>query len=131
MNDWFEDEMERARKVLIGDLWRRSVGLPEIGLQGTVSYDELARTEWSTLFERLMRNRLIQGAFRYGRMGAVGKKSYDWLPSLHKRLDEYERTGNLEMLVDVANGCLLEFVESKHPFKHFASDDDGDHVKGR
>ena len=34
---------------------------------------------------------------------------------MYRRLAAYGRTGNLEMLVDVANLCLLEFVEGRHP----------------
>lgn len=30
--------------------------------------------------------------------------------------------------LDVANLCLLEFVECRHPRKHWHSTDDGEHV---
>ena len=90
---------------------------------------ELFASEWSPEFEDLMRNRLVMGAFRYGLIGAKNKPTYNRVTAAIKRLAEYELTGNDELLVDVANFMLLEFVEGVHPFKHFAASDDGPHVE--
>ena len=68
-----------------------------------------------------MRNRLIMGALRYGQLGAEGKPTYARTNSMRNKLDEYDRTGNLELLVDIGNLSLCEFVESNHPNKHFHS----------
>lgn len=88
---------------------------------------DLARTEWSHRFERLMRNRLVIGAMRYGLLHAPGKKRWDRVAGMQKRLRQYQDTGNLEYLVDVANLALLEFEEGQHPNKHFGAAQDGDH----
>jgi hypothetical protein len=80
---------------------------------------ELEKSEWSPEFEKLMRNRLLVGALRYGRLRAVGKPAYDRIKGAQKRLKQYQQTGNLETLVDVANMMLLEFVEGQHPMRHF------------
>ena len=93
-----------------------------------VTLDELSRTEWSPNFERLMRNRLIMGALRYGRLHARNKRAYNRIASIRKRLDLYEQTGNLETLVDCANLCLMEFEETRHPLAHFDAADDKHHV---
>lgn len=85
--------------------------------------EDLERSEWSPQFEQLMRNRLIMGALRYGRLGAAGKKQYDRVASITKRIALYGATGNLEHLVDVANEALLEFVESRHPKRHWGTAD--------
>ncbi|MFO1461277.1 MAG: hypothetical protein U1G08_17975 [Verrucomicrobiota bacterium] len=91
---------------------------------------DLEASEWCPQFERLMRNRLIMGALRYGKINAPGKIPYARVPSMYRRLAAYGRTGNLEMLVDVANLCLLEFVEGRHPLRHFrAVDDSQEHVQ--
>jgi len=86
-------------------------------------------SEWDYRFETLCRNRLIMGAIRYGRMGALDKPQWDRIPDMIRRLKEYSRTHNEELLVDVSNLCQLEFVEGKHVDKHFKSVDDGQHTK--
>lgn len=91
--------------------------------------EELKKTEWSTKFETLMRNRLIMGALRYGRLKGKGKAKYNRVDSIKQRMDLYTETGNAEHLVDVANLCLLEFEEPNHPEFHFNSMDDGHHTK--
>ena len=96
-----------------------------------VSLKELQASEWSADFERLQRNRLIMGALRYGKLGAPGKPKYDRVASIQKRMDQYTKTGNLELLVDVANLCVCEFIEGRHPTRHFRAEDDGEHVAGR
>lgn len=95
----------------------------------TETLESLRQTEWSSLFETLMRNRLLVGRFRYGLMGDPAKANYDHVKSMKERLRLYEKTGNLEHLVDVANLCLVEFVHSKHPRKHFAAADDAIHCE--
>lgn len=97
----------------------------------------LERTEWNTefgcllhdylrkesipsdrgTFYRLMHNRLIMGAFRYGLFGDPKKMAlkYDRLGSVSKRLEVYQKTHNREYLVDIANMCMLEFCEG--PFR--------------
>ena len=93
------------------------------------SYNSLAESEWSPLFEQLMRNRLIMGALRYGLINAPNKPTYDRVASIKKRADLYKQTGNDEFLVDIANLCLLEFIEGIHPQKHFSAvDDTKEHV---
>ena len=84
-----------------------------------LSLAQLYATEWDTRFEQLMRNRMVMGALRYGRLGAPGKPQYDRLASIEKRLRIYRETGNTELLVDAANLCLIEFAEGSHPQKHF------------
>jgi hypothetical protein len=118
----FADRLEAYRKAAITDLWLRSAGLPETEVDRwarPVTYASLAASEWSPEFEQLMRNRLIMGALRYGRIGAPCKRQWDRVEGIRQRLDAYEEEGSLEMLVDVANLCLLEFCEGKHPLRHW------------
>lgn len=92
------------------------------------SFAELLKSQWSSKFERLMRNRLILGVFRYGKITRQSNLNYDRVGSAIKRLNLYKSTGNLEHLVDAANLCLLEFEHSEHPDKHFEAQDDSEHV---
>jgi len=90
---------------------------------------KLGQSEWSYEFEELMRNRLIMGAFRYGKLRAPGKPQFDRVAYAIRCLEQFRQTGNLEHLVDAANLCLVEFVEGKHPHRHFAAVDGGDHAE--
>jgi hypothetical protein len=89
------------------------------------SLKQLEESQWSPLFETLMRNRLIMGAFRYGPFNFPGyvRPKYNRIGSIKKRLTLYEQSGNTEVLVDIANLCLLEFVEGVHPKRHFHASD--------
>ena len=82
--------------------------------------------EWVPEFEQLQRNRLAMGCLRYGLIGAPGKKEWDRVQAIRKRLQQYEDTGNLECLVDVSNLSMLEFKEGKRPGRHWGALD-GDH----
>jgi len=93
------------------------------------SLEILKKTEWSERFEILMRNRLIMGAFRYGRLKEANKPTYNFVDALIDHLNTYKKDGNLEHLVDIANIALLEFEESKHPLKHFKTLDDSKHIE--
>jgi hypothetical protein len=95
------------------------------------SIEELAITQWNPEFERLMRNRLIMGAFRHGTFDSQVEdgSQFDSVESAKERLGLYQEGGNLERLVDAANLCLVEFTVGRHPKRHFEATDDGIHSK--
>jgi len=104
------------------NLWRWSAGVPELPAHPpNLDLDDLKRSEWSAAFEQGMRVRLLVGAFRYGLLGASGKPQYDRMDDILRRVGVYRRTGNVDMLFDIANAALLEFVEGVHPLRHLAS----------
>ncbi|MCK5432933.1 MAG: hypothetical protein KAJ03_09325 [Gammaproteobacteria bacterium] len=84
-------------------------------------YTNIKESEWSQPFEKLMRERLIMGAFRYGTMARKKKIDYDNAGSVLERINLYIEDGNLEHLVDIANICMIEFVTGAHPKRHFNS----------
>lgn len=88
----------------------------------------LRQTEWCQAFEQLMRNRLIMGAFRYGRFSEPRKGKYDCIRSIVERIALYREDGNLEHLVDVANLAMVEFACGQHPRRHFSALDDRIHA---
>lgn len=98
------------------------------------NFTDLEKSEWSPTFERLMRNRMLMGALRYGTMEEkrkVGRK-WDLVGGIEKKIKSYKETGNTEYLVDIANYCQIEFECGYHPNKHFAAlDDHSDHCKMR
>lgn len=94
-------------------------------------FELLQETEWSPLFEKYMRDRLLVGSFHYGLMHDRERPHMDYVGSMRKRAKLYWKTGNQEYLVDVANFALLEFVRKNcHPNPYFSAiDDDGVHVQ--
>lgn len=99
--------------------------------QPKININDLYKSEWSPDFEKLMRNRLVMGCLRYGPMGhgsqPKGKPTYDRCSSIRRRLENFEKDGNSEWLVDIANIALLIFEEHQHPNFNFDSVDDGYH----
>ena len=83
-------------------------------------------TEWNIHFEKLMKNRLVMGALRYGKIDNQKK-----VEAIVKKANKYMKTGNLEYLVDLANYCMLEFGDPSHSKAHFESTDDEDHCNKR
>lgn len=120
--------MSRSKARGIGFTMRsllNKIDIPE----DSIVFKELWKTEWSSDFEELQRHRLVMGALRYGKLNAPGKKQWDRIPDMIARLKRYKDTHNLEHLVDVANLCLLEFEEGKHPDRHFKAQDDTKHTE--
>jgi len=114
----------RLVRFWLDNLWRWSVGLPEISYKMTKrkSITDLKRIFWSTTFEKYMRNRLVMGHLRYGEEKdslKINSKDYDYIEKAMECIRLYEKTGNDELLVDIANYALLEFEAGKHPKKHF------------
>jgi len=117
-------------RIHLDNLWRWKCGLPEEEwpVRDDFNLEEMYRTEWSPEFIQGMRNRLVFGAIRYGKMGhgsiPHGKPEYDRVASIRARLDRFEKSGNAEWLFDIANMALLIYEEHVHPNFHF------DHVDG-
>lgn len=112
----------------INNLWRWKCGLPETE-EVKMDVEKLRVSQMSGKFIELMENRMILGTMRYGRWQENRDKGvkYNRVASIRKRLDLFEKTGNTEYLVDVANLAMIEFEISDHPNKHFSPVDDGDH----
>lgn len=91
------------------------------------SLESLRETEWDPEFERLMRNRLIMGVFRYGLLKDKHTQGHLIVDAMLRVIEKYRKTGNLEFLVDLANYSLLEYVAQRGAGGVFVSVDDGDH----
>lgn len=80
-------------------------------------------TEWSIKFLQGMLNRMGMSFFKYGSIKAAYPHKVDAIKSLKLRLNKYEKTGNTEYLIDVANFAMIEFTLPKHPDAHFKPED--------
>ena len=119
-------------RIFFNNLWRWHLGLPEIeindaNLYGTVpDIEEIKNLQYSDQFVKLMNNRMIMGYFRYGNRH-TRKTSYKQIESTKKRIELYEKTGNLEYLIDAANMLRMEFEKPQHPNTYFKAEDDSEH----
>jgi len=91
--------------------------------------EELKKTQWSEKFEKLMKNRMIVGGYRYG---PENKKQFNinYIKHAISLLNSYlKREADLEYLVDAANMCLLEFMLMQGENNFFKAKDDKDHAE--
>ena len=98
-------------------------------LKEPIDLEYLKNTEWSGVFEFLMRNRLLVGCYRYGPFCIQNRSTDAVVKSIIKRAKKYILTGNDELMVDIAALAMKEFAVGNHPNKHFKSIDDGEHVE--
>lgn len=69
------------------------------------------------VFVQRMANRLIVGLYRYNSGAPLHR--FRFLTRLKLELAAYERTGNQEHLINVANYAHLEMEAPEHPTAHF------------
>lgn len=79
-------------------------------------------------FLQMMVNRCIVGFHRYGPFYLIGSQPRSWrkpLDRLEGCLEKYKKTGNRELLVDIANYAMGEFTNPHHPKAHLKCEDQG------
>lgn len=89
--------------------------------------EEILKTEWSDRFEKLRKDAMETSYYKYGpaRINYGVNKSLDVVENIKKRLQKYEETGNTEMLVDIANFAMLEFMYPSKESAHYKATDSG------
>ena len=119
-----------TRDHFLRNLWRWKCGLPELDAPPTHRFTLAeAYGNWFPDFIGLMRNRMLQGIYRYGLFKDPNQPNYDRISSVLKRLALYRKDGNGEHLVDSANILGIEFTKRAHPNFHFSPVDDGIHTE--
>ena len=73
--------------------------------------NKILKTEYSTKFDELRKNRVVQSFYKYG----SAKKNFsegrvDATGSLELCLDKFKKTGNTEYLLDVANYAMFRYM---------------------
>jgi hypothetical protein len=96
-----------------------------VGEFSGLTEQQMRKAEWCEKFEQYMRNRLLVGCFRHGKMARTTDTDYDRIGSVRERLDLHDNDGNMEHLVDVAALCMMEFVHGTHPNRHWNPLDEG------
>ena len=80
-------------------------------------------SEVSQRFFQGMADRMGVSFAKYGAVCDAYPHRVNALASLRARLDRYERDGNTEWLMDVANFAMIEFLHPRHPEAHFTPTD--------
>jgi hypothetical protein len=80
-------------------------------------------TEWSEPFEQGRADRMAVSFCKYGPLAEAYPHRVDAVASLRQRLERYERDGNTEWLMDVANFAMIEFMRPRHPEAHYTPTD--------
>lgn len=86
--------------------------------------NDILKTEYSTRFDELRRNRVEISFFKYGparKNFATG--NVQAIPTMQRCVDKYKETGNTEYLLDAANYLMFEFMYPQHPKAHFRATD--------
>lgn len=81
--------------------------------------------DYSERFDELRKAAIRVSSHKYGPAKdnfATGR--VDAIATLKKKLAAYQRTGNTELLVDVANYAMFEFMWPLHPQGHYKPMDD-------
>lgn len=91
--------------------------------------EKIKESEWDSNFAMLQMNRLVMGYLRYGSVWKQKIGKYNYLKSVKNKIEQYEKTGNTELLVDIANYMMIMFTLDGHPNKHFNATDDKDHCQ--
>lgn len=79
-------------------------------------------SEFDPGFVQAMANRMSVSFHKYGFV-ADGHGNIDWMASMDQRIEEYKRTGNTELLADVANFAMIENMRNPHSFRATDSDE--------
>ncbi len=77
----------------IHQIIRERIEPPNWGTDTKFSLNDLRTSEWSTEFESLMRNCLIIGALRYGKLKDKDKPKYNRLSAIANKVSDYNETG--------------------------------------
>jgi hypothetical protein len=85
--------------------------------------DNVPDSEFSVQFAQGMCDRMSMSYFKYGRVSEAYPVKVDAIASLRLRLEKYEQTGNTELLMDVGNFAMIEFMRPRHPNAHFTPED--------
>ena len=81
------------------------------------------KTEFSQEFAQGCYDRMAMSYCKYGPLAEGFPHRVDAIGTLRDKLDKYERTGNTEWLMDVANYAMIEFLRPRHPEAHFRATD--------
>ena len=79
----------------------------------------ILRRDFSEDFFAKMKGSMLQSHYKYGWVSDTYPELADAIACLKQRLELYEKDGNIDHLVDVANFAMIESMYPRHPNAHF------------
>lgn len=87
------------------------------------SKEEILRRDWSKEFIIKMENAIETSHYKYGWMSDTYPELAQAVKCIQERLDLYNRTHNLEYLVDIANFAMIEYKHPSYPDASYTPQD--------
>lgn len=79
------------------------------------SKDDIMKRDWSTEFITKMERAIEMSHYKYGWMSDTYPELAQASKCIQERLDLYNKTHNLEYLVDIANFAMIEYKHPSYP----------------
>lgn len=87
------------------------------------SKEEILRRDWSKEFIIKMERAIETSHYKYGWMSDTYPELAQAVKCIQERLDLYNRTHNLEYLVDIANFAMIEYKHPSYPDASYTPQD--------
>ena len=85
--------------------------------------EKILERDWSEEFDKLAKNRMIVSHYKYGWCSQTYPELAQAYKCIRERLDLYEKTGNMEYLVDIRNFAMIEFMHPAIEGAYFKAED--------
>jgi len=117
-----------TEQMFLNNLWRDFTNTEEVDYKVNFmpTLASLQSSEWSEEFDQLAKNKMVQASFRYGLF--KDDNTYDFVEAMKHKIVLYEKTHNLELMVDVRNYAMLEFKKPKYSDAWYWVEDDVEHA---
>ena len=80
---------------------------------------QILNRDYSEEFDTLRKSSIVQSHYKYGWMADTYPELANAFGSLKKRVEMFEKDGNADWLIDIANFAMIEFKHPSHPKFHF------------
>lgn len=87
------------------------------------SKDDIMKRDFSEEFITKMKNSIEMSHYKYGWVSDTYPELAQAVKCIQERLDLYNRTHNLDYLVDIANFALIEYKHPSYSDAHYTPQD--------
>jgi hypothetical protein len=87
------------------------------------SKEEIMKRDWSSEFVAKMQRAIETSHYKYGWMSDTYPELAQAVKCIQERLDLYNKTHNLDYLVDIANFAMIEYKHPSYSDAHYTPQD--------